>query len=83
MLREDPDISLDKDPFLFTIYLVISFGLTCMAGLMSGLTLGLMSMDATQLEVLRRTGTPQEQNWASIIIPVIKNQVRHHATPLN
>lgn len=73
-MDDDEHVTFDEDPFLFTILLVISFGLTCMAGLMSGLTLGLMSMDATQLEVLRRTGTPQEQNWAGIIIPVIKNQ---------
>lgn len=67
-------VSFNDDPFLFTLYLCISAGLTCMAGLMSGLTLGLMSLDATQLEVLRRTGTPEEMKYASIIMPVIKNQ---------
>ena len=33
-------------------YILISIGLVLLAGLMSGLTLGLMSMDAVDLEVL-------------------------------
>ena len=33
------------------LYLCISVGLVLMAGLMSGLTLGLMSMDQVDLEV--------------------------------
>lgn len=33
------------------VYICISIGLTILAGLMSGLTLGLMSMDHVDLEV--------------------------------
>ena len=35
------------------VYICISIGLTLLAGLMSGLTLGLMSMDHVDLEVSR------------------------------
>ncbi|KAL6758137.1 hypothetical protein V8C86DRAFT_2604553 [Haematococcus lacustris] len=47
-----------------------------LAGFASGLTLGLMSLDATQLEVLRRSGTAQERKHAAKIMPVLKNS--HH-----
>ncbi len=45
-----------------------------MAGLMSGLTLGLMSLDSVDLEVLKRSGTELEKKHAERIIPVVKNQ---------
>ncbi|GLC43679.1 hypothetical protein PLESTM_001503800 [Pleodorina starrii] len=45
-----------------------------MAGLMSGLTLGLMSLDTVELEVLKRSGTPEERACAMKIMPVIKHQ---------
>ncbi|PNW70423.1 hypothetical protein CHLRE_17g719250v5 [Chlamydomonas reinhardtii] len=45
-----------------------------MAGLMSGLTLGLMSLDTVELEVLKRSGTPEERACAIKIMPVIKHQ---------
>lgn len=55
--------------------LAISVGLVMMAGLMSGLTLGLMSMDLVELEVLKRSGTTTEQMYASAITPIVSNQV--------
>eukprot|EP00879_Flechtneria_rotunda_P029183 GHRR01031463.1.p1 GENE.GHRR01031463.1~~GHRR01031463.1.p1 ORF type:complete len:339 (+),score=75.40 GHRR01031463.1:449-1465(+) len=55
-------------------YMIISVGLVTMAGLMSGLTLGLMSMDLVDLEVLKRSGTCTEQKYASAIAPVVRNQ---------
>lgn len=42
---------------------------------MSGLTLGLLSLDMMGLEVMKQAGTPQEQKYAKRIYPVIK---RHH-----
>ena len=65
----DHHIDFDTDPFLFALYISISVVLVCMAGLMSGLTLGLMSMDSVELEVLRRTGTSEEKRYAAIIMP--------------
>lgn len=41
---------------------------------MSGLTLGLMSLDLVELEVLQRSGTPEEQKQAASILPVVKKQ---------
>ncbi len=40
---------------------------------MSGLTLGLMSMDIVELEVLRRSGSDVEARQAANIIPVVKD----------
>ena len=45
----------DVTPQLRLVYILISIGLVLLAGLMSGLTLGLMSMDAVDLEVCRCT----------------------------
>ncbi|KAK9866389.1 hypothetical protein WJX84_002330 [Apatococcus fuscideae] len=39
---------------------------------MSGLTLGLMSMDTVELEVLRRSGTARERRYAARIQPVVQ-----------
>ena len=47
--------SHDVTPQLRLVYILISIGLVLLAGLMSGLTLGLMSMDAVDLEVGRCT----------------------------
>ncbi|KAH7280772.1 hypothetical protein KP509_36G013800 [Ceratopteris richardii] len=41
---------------------------------MSGLTLGLMSLDLVEMEVLQRSGTPIEQKQAAAIYPVVKKQ---------
>jgi metal transporter CNNM len=37
---------------------------------MSGLTLGLLSMDMVELEVLKRSGTAQQQLHAAGVAPV-------------
>eukprot|EP00798_Chlamydomonas_sp_ICE-L_P013276 gene13276-19118_t len=54
-------------------FICTAIGLVLFAGCMSGLTLGLLSLDKVDLEVLKRSGTPQEQRWANRIIPVVKN----------
>ncbi|KAK9835839.1 hypothetical protein WJX74_009138 [Apatococcus lobatus] len=54
------------------IYLLISVGLVIIGGVMSGLTLGLMSMDTVELEVLRRSGTPKQRKQAARIQPVVQ-----------
>lgn len=58
------------------LYLCISVFLVLMAGLMSGLTLGLMSLDQVDLEVLLRSGTPKEKKYAARISPVVSKP--HH-----
>lgn len=47
--REKPPTENEE---VFTLYCVIAAVLVLVAGLMSGLTLGLMSLDALDLEVL-------------------------------
>ncbi|MED6122266.1 DUF21 domain-containing protein [Stylosanthes scabra] len=53
-------------------------GLSCFfvlfAGIMSGLTLGLMSLGLVDLEILQRSGTPTEKKQAAAIIPVVQKQ---------
>ena len=47
----------------------------CLAGLMSGLTMGLLSLDVMSLEVLKRGGKPKEQKYAGRILILVR---RHH-----
>ena len=49
------------------IYGGISMFLVCFAGIMSGLTLGLMSLGLMDLEVLQRSGTPLEKKQAGMV----------------
>ncbi|TYI13390.1 hypothetical protein ES332_A08G055900v1 [Gossypium tomentosum] len=53
-------------------------GLSCLlvifAGIMSGLTLGLMSLGLVELEILQRSGTIVEKKQVSAILPVVKKQ---------
>ena len=44
----------DERPGLEAVFICVSIGLVLLAGLMSGLTLGLMSMDQVDLEVTPR-----------------------------
>eukprot|EP00882_Tetradesmus_deserticola_P027204 GHRQ01030081.1.p1 GENE.GHRQ01030081.1~~GHRQ01030081.1.p1 ORF type:complete len:148 (+),score=55.83 GHRQ01030081.1:27-470(+) len=55
-------------------YITISITLVCFAGIMSGLTLGLCSMDLVELEVLKRSGTVREQQYSAAIVPILTNQ---------
>ncbi|KAJ4963879.1 hypothetical protein NE237_023818 [Protea cynaroides] len=58
----------------FFVYIVIIFFLVIFAGLMSGLTLGLMSMSIVDLEVLAKSGTPKDRKHAAKILPVVRRQ---------
>ncbi|KAJ9705400.1 hypothetical protein PVL29_003449 [Vitis rotundifolia] len=58
----------------FFIHILIIVGLVLFAGLMSGLTLGLMSMSLVDLEVLAKSGTPNDRKHAEKILPVVKRQ---------
>eukprot|EP00271_Cylindrocystis_brebissonii_P010344 TRINITY_DN26512_c0_g1_i1.p1 TRINITY_DN26512_c0_g1~~TRINITY_DN26512_c0_g1_i1.p1 ORF type:complete len:580 (+),score=126.97 TRINITY_DN26512_c0_g1_i1:304-2043(+) len=56
--------------FFFSVFLV------GFAGLMSGLTLGLLSLSPVDLEVLKQSGTPKERRQAALIYPIVKQQHR-------
>eukprot|EP00884_Botryococcus_braunii_P005986 jgi/Botrbrau1/15389/Bobra.43_2s0017.1 len=53
------------------ILVSVAVGLILLAGLMSGLTLGLMGIDKVDLEVLIRSGSPREMNYAKRIAPIL------------
>ncbi|KAK4836965.1 hypothetical protein QYF36_001683 [Acer negundo] len=59
---------------MFWVYLIICVALVSFAGLMSGLTLGLMSLSLVDLEVLMKAGSPQDRKNAAKILPIVKNQ---------
>ncbi|XP_021750322.1 DUF21 domain-containing protein At4g14240-like [Chenopodium quinoa] len=56
------------------IYAGICCFLVLFAGLMSGLTLGLMSLSLVDLEILKRSGTHSEQKQSAAILPVVQKQ---------
>ncbi|XWS76438.1 hypothetical protein CRYUN_Cryun01aG0176200 [Craigia yunnanensis] len=58
------------------VYAGLSCFLVLFAGIMSGLTLGLMSLGLVELEILQRSGTIIEKKQAAAILPVVKKQ--HH-----
>lgn len=55
-------------------YAGISCFLVLFAGIMSGLTLGLMSLGLVELEILQRSGTPNEKKQAGD--DLILNQIK-------
>ncbi|ESQ43235.1 hypothetical protein EUTSA_v10013346mg [Eutrema salsugineum] len=59
---------------MFWVYLIACFALVAFAGLMSGLTLGLMSLSLVELEVIIKAGGPNERKNAEKILPLVKNQ---------
>ncbi|KAG8373028.1 hypothetical protein BUALT_Bualt12G0128300 [Buddleja alternifolia] len=56
------------------VYAGVSCFLVVFAGIMSGLTLGLMSLGLVDLEILQRSGTPTEKKQAATILPVVQKQ---------
>ncbi|ERN12365.1 hypothetical protein AMTRI_Chr01g114700 [Amborella trichopoda] len=60
--------------FWWFSYAGISGFLVLFAGIMSGLTLGLMSLGLVELEILQRSGTSAEKKQAADILPVVQKQ---------
>eukprot|EP01127_Copromyxa_protea_P005379 TRINITY_DN15317_c0_g1_i1.p1 TRINITY_DN15317_c0_g1~~TRINITY_DN15317_c0_g1_i1.p1 ORF type:complete len:516 (+),score=98.09 TRINITY_DN15317_c0_g1_i1:38-1585(+) len=61
----------------FWMDLAIVFVITLVSGAMSGLTIGLMGMDLTHLEIMSKSGTPEEKGQAARVIPLVR---KHHLT---
>ncbi|GAA5874390.1 hypothetical protein JCM16303_005838 [Sporobolomyces ruberrimus] len=47
--------------------------LVLLSGAAAGLTIGFMTLDTTQLQVLIKSGSPQQQEWATKVLPLRKN----------
>ncbi|XP_054265881.1 unextended protein-like [Macrosteles quadrilineatus] len=60
---------------LFTSWSYIAIIIVCyiLSSLMTGLNLGLMSLDNSELQLLRNAGTPKERKYAGKIIPIRRN----------
>ncbi|XP_062086121.1 putative DUF21 domain-containing protein At1g03270 [Humulus lupulus] len=56
------------------VFAGVSCLLVLFAGIMSGLTLGLMSLNLVELEILQRSGTSTEKKQAATILPVVQKQ---------
>lgn len=69
---DSQDIEFGKT--LWFVYAGVSCFLVLFAGIMSGLTLGLMSLGLVELEILKRSGTPTEKKQAATILPVVQKQ---------
>ncbi|KAI4364399.1 hypothetical protein MLD38_020495 [Melastoma candidum] len=63
-----------RAPVRWFVYAGVCCFLLLFAGCMLGLTLGLMSMSQVDLEILQRSGTPDEKKQAAVILPVVKKQ---------
>ncbi|KAJ1838663.1 hypothetical protein LPJ70_005369, partial [Coemansia sp. RSA 2708] len=57
----------------FYVRLIVCAVLVLAGGLLAGLTLGLMSLDETNLQILATSGTAQQQKYARRIQPIRKN----------
>ncbi|GLU07515.1 hypothetical protein SLE2022_244710 [Rubroshorea leprosula] len=79
MMRNPNDIVFEADDTPFSspwwfVYAGVSCLLVLFAGIMSGLTLGLMSLGLVELEILQRSGTSTEKKQAAAILPVVQKQ---------
>ncbi|KAJ6602172.1 hypothetical protein B0H10DRAFT_2081154 [Mycena sp. CBHHK59/15] len=57
----------------FIVFAVLIPVLVLLSGVFAGLTLGYMSLDETQLNVLCLSGTPKQREYANKILPIRKN----------
>ncbi|KAK6940846.1 CNNM, transmembrane domain [Dillenia turbinata] len=71
-LNQHEDIEFGS--FWWILDASISCLLVIFAGIMSGLTLGLMSLGRVELEILQRSGTSTEKQQAAVILPVVQKQ---------
>lgn len=61
------------EPLEFWLILFFASLLVVIGGIFAGLTIGLMSLDATNLSILMASGTPKQKKYAQRIEPIRKN----------
>ncbi|XP_050049272.1 unextended protein-like isoform X1 [Dermacentor andersoni] len=68
----DPLVTLEGETALVPVWvnLLLIGTLLVWSGLFSGLTLGLMALDKTELKVIESCGTPEERDYARKILPL-------------
>jgi hypothetical protein len=59
----------------YLIYIIGSFFFVCLAGMMSGLSVGLLSLDERELEIKLAIGNQQEKKMSKAVLRIISN---HH-----
>ncbi|XP_043202886.1 unextended protein-like isoform X1 [Amphibalanus amphitrite] len=71
-LGSQPYLAIGTFPPLLplALHVVLLVVLLCLSGLFSGLNLGLMALNITELKLVLSTGTDSEKGWARTIIPV-------------
>jgi len=70
LLTEPMPVKTTILPLWLQVCLIVL--LLMFSGLFSGLNLGLMSLDQTELSIMENSGTPQEKQYAKMIRPVRK-----------
>ncbi|PRP79163.1 hypothetical protein PROFUN_09336 [Planoprotostelium fungivorum] len=58
-----------------TVNVIVTIALIAAAGLMSGLIIGLISLDELKLRVILLSGTPHEKRLVSRVLPIVR---QHH-----
>jgi len=66
----------DLSPTQFVTFACISVLLVLTSGMMSGLTVGLLSLDQMNLQILSHSGDAKQKKYSKGILPILKN--RHH-----
>ncbi|DBA01124.1 TPA: hypothetical protein N0F65_001752 [Lagenidium giganteum] len=63
------------DPASFWMYVCVCLVLVTCAGMMAGLTMGLLSLDKLNMRILEMEGTDSEKTRAATVLPILN---RHH-----